>query len=262
MQSTHLVRYENVQIEVQAQGQGTPVVLLPSLGRDGEDFGVLAGALAARGFRALSPTPRGIGGSHGPETGISLHTYARDVAEVIAHEACGPAVVLGHAFGSWVARSAATDFPMLVKGVVIAAAAAQNFDPRLRECIDKCEDTRLPDEERLACLRMAFFAPGHDPRPWLQGWHPHLKAAQRAARAATKLEEFWGAGTAPLLDVMAADDPFRLPGTRDENRQALGERVSTAIIPHASHALIAEQPMAVAEAVCRWVRTLEADPAA
>lgn len=260
MHVTHLVRYENVQIEVKAQGQGAPIVLLPSLGRDGEDFGVLAGALACRGFRVLRPTPRGIGVSRGPDTPISLHTYARDIAQVIAHEASGPAVVLGHAFGNWVARTAATDFPMWVKGVVIAAAAAKNFDPRLSEYIDKCEDTSLPDEERLHFLRLAFFAPGNDPRPWLQGWHPHLKAAQRAARAATRLEDFWAAGTVPLLDLMAADDPFRLPNTRDENRQAFGERVSTAIIPDASHALIDEQPLAVADAVCRWIQALEADP--
>ena len=92
MPATHLVRYEHVQIEVKAQGQGALIVLLPSLGRDGEDFGVLADALACRGFRVLRPTPRGIGGSSGPDTNITLHTYARDIAQVIAHEASGPAV--------------------------------------------------------------------------------------------------------------------------------------------------------------------------
>ena len=260
MHSTHLVQYENVKIEVKAQGQGALVVLLPSLGRDCEDFEILVAELAAKGYRALCPTPRGVGGSQGPDTNISLHTYAQDIAQVSAHAANGPAVILGHAFGNWVARATAADHPMLVKGVVIAAAASKNFDPRLSQYIDKCEDTSLPEEERLHYLRLAFFAPANDPRPWLNGWHPHLKAAQRSARAATKLEDFWGAGSAPLLDLMAADDPFRSPSTRDENRQAFGERVSTAIIPNSSHALIAEQPMAVAHAVCRWMQALQAGP--
>lgn len=257
MHATHLVQYQDVQIEVKAQGQGALIVLLPSLGRDCEDFDVLAGEFASRGYRALRPTPRGIGGSRGPSNHLSLHTYAQDIAQVIAHEASGPAVVLGHAFGNWVARTTATDFPALVRGVVIAAAASKNYDPILSQYIDKCEDSALPEDERLKYLRLAFFAPTNDPRPWLQGWHPQLKAAQRAARAATKLEDFWGAGHAPLLDLMAAEDPFRLPSTRDENRQAFRERVSTAIIADASHALIAEQPMAVAHAVCRWMQALQ-----
>ena len=258
MYSTHLVHYENVQIEVKAEGQGVLIVLIPSLGRDCEDFELLAGEFASRGYRALRPTPRGIGGSVGPSNNISLHTYANDIAAVIAHEASGPAVVFGHAFGNWVARTTATDFPMLVQGVVIAAAASKNYDPRLSHYIDKCEDANLPDEERLKYLRMAFFAPSNDPRPWLQGWHHNLKVAQRAARAATKLEDFWGAGNTPLLDLMAAQDPFRLPNTREENREAFGERVSMTTISDASHALITEQPIEVANAVCRWMQRLRA----
>ena len=39
----------------------------------------------------------------------------------------GRAVVVGHAYGNWVARMTATDYPELVRGVVIAAAASKNI---------------------------------------------------------------------------------------------------------------------------------------
>lgn len=254
--SKHLVRYANVQIEVVAEGQGPLVVMLPSVGRDSDDYDAVAEAFVRDGYRVLRPAPRGIGRSTGPATGHSLHSYAQDIAKVIEHEVSGSAVVIGHAYGNWVARTVATDFPQLVRGVVIAAAASKRFDPRLSGYIDKIEDANLPDDERLKYLRLTFFAADSEPKSWLHGWHPEVKKAQRAARAATPIEAFWGAGSAPLLDLMAAEDPFRLPETRDENRREFGDRVSMVVIPKASHALIPEQPVAVAQAVSQWMRRL------
>src|SRR4030095_1993238 len=106
------------------------------------------------------------------------------------NEGRGPAVIVGHAYANWVARATAVDHPQLVKGIVIAAAGAKNFPSYLSGYIDKCEDASLPDEERITYLKRAFFAPGNDPTSWLHGWHADVKKAQRAARAATKLEEF------------------------------------------------------------------------
>jgi pimeloyl-ACP methyl ester carboxylesterase len=255
-QARHVVRYADVQIEVVSEGQGPLVVMLPSLGRDSDDYGEVSKSFVRNGYRVLRPAPRGIGNSRGPVDNLTLHDFARDVAKVIEHEASGPAVVVGHAFGNWVARTVAVDHPALVRGVVIAAAASKVYAPELSGYIDKCEDTRLPDEERLRYLRMTFFAPASDPRPWLHGWHPEAKKVQRAARVATRTGEFWSGGNLPMLDLMAADDPFRLPATRDENRNEFGPRVSVAVITGASHALIPEQPAAVADAVARWMRQL------
>lgn len=252
----HLVRYADVQIEVVAEGQGPLVVMLPSLGRDSDDYDAVAEAFVRSGYRVLRPAPRGMGRSTGPIAGVTLHSYAQDIAKVIEHEAGGQAVVLGHAYGNWVARTVATDFPQLVRGVVIAAAASKRYDPQLSAYIDKCEDASLPDAERISYLRKTFFAPASNPVPWLHGWHADVKKVQREARAATRLEEFWGAGNVPMLDLMASDDPFRLPDTREENRREFGERVSTVVIPRASHALIPEQPDAVALAVSEWMRRL------
>src|SRR5262245_42540319 len=80
---TELVRYNDVAIEVVLEGSGPAVVLLPSLARDSDDYDEVAEGLAAAGLRVLRPKPRGIGRSTGPMTGISLHDFARDIAEVV-----------------------------------------------------------------------------------------------------------------------------------------------------------------------------------
>ena len=113
------------------------------------------------GFASLRPQPRGIGNSIGPMTGISLHDLARDVAEVIKVLGGGKAVIVGHAYGNWVARMTAVDHPALVRGVVIAAAAAKQFPAELSAAIDVAGNPALPEEQRVEALRFAFFAPGN-----------------------------------------------------------------------------------------------------
>lgn len=251
-----MVRYPDVDIEVIVDGRGPAVVLLPSLARDSEDYDAVAEGLAARGFRVLRPQPRGIGRSKGPMTGISLHDFARDVATVITTLGGGRAVVVGHAFGNWVARMTAVDHPGLVRGVVIAAAAAKQYAPELTVAVTKAGDPSLPEEERLAALRFGFFAPGNDPRVWLDGWHPGVRDAQRAAVAATRQSEWWSGGTVPLLDLQAAQDPFKPAAKRNEMKDEFGPRVTVTVIPNASHALIPEQPKAVVDALADWIGSL------
>jgi len=232
------------------------LVLLPSLGRDSEDFDAVAAPLAAEGFLVLRPQPRGILGSKGPLEGITQHDFARDVAEVIRRLGGGRAVVGGHAYGNWVARQTATDFPELVAGVVLIAAAAQGAPRHLGQVVSDAGDPTLPVARRLAALREGFFAPGHDPSVWLEGWHPAVKAVQRAAAQAVPRETWWGAGRAPILELHAEHDPFMPAAMRGEMRAAYGDRVTTRLIAGASHALIPEQPDAVVREIAAWVRGL------
>ena len=253
---SELVHYNDVQIDVVIDGSGPAVVLLPSLARDSDDYDEVAEGLAAAGFRVLRPKPRGIGRSTGPMTKITLHDFARDIAEVVNKLGGGKAVVVGHAFGNWVARMTAADHPNLVRGVVIAAAAAKQYAPELSAAVTKAGNLSLSEEERLAALRFAFFAPGHDATVWLKGWHPEIRDSQRAAVAAVKQDEWWSGGTAPLLDLQAANDPFKPESRRNEMKDEFGSRVTVTVIPNASHALIPEQPKAVVEALSRWIKSL------
>jgi pimeloyl-ACP methyl ester carboxylesterase len=257
-----IVAYDDVRIEVIAEGSGPLVVLLPGRGRGSEDFDEVAAGLAKAGFRVLRPQPRGAGQSTGPMKNLTLHDFARDNAEAIRHEGGGPAVMVGHAFGSWVARMTAVDYPKLVRGVVIAAAAAKAYPAgfagarELSEAVRKSGDPTLSDAERLTYLRADFFAPGSDASVWLKGSFPETDEAQLAAGRATKQSEWWGGGAAPLLDLQGALDPFKPRAMANEIRDEFGERASVVVIPNASHALIPEQPAAVVDAIVAWIAGL------
>lgn len=234
------------------------IVLLPSSLRDAHDLHALASCLAAAGFRVLRPQPRGMGTSSPPPTDMSLHDLARDVVHVIDALGGGRAIVAGHAFGHFVARVADLDHAEAVRGVVVIAGAARTFPPGLTPALDCAADAGRPRAERLAALRHAFFAPGHDPSPWLDGWHPHLRETYRRAGSTPDRARWWPVSHAPILDLQAACDPWRPEATRDELRLALGEQVTVQLIDDASHALPHERPEATAAAIIAWSRTLPA----
>jgi pimeloyl-ACP methyl ester carboxylesterase len=264
--TSEIVAYDDVRIEVIAEGSGPLVILLASRGRASGDFDEVAAGIAKAGFRVVRPQPRGAGRSSGPMKDQSLHDFARDIATVIRHEGGGPAVIVGHAFGNWVARMTAVDHPQLVRGVVIVAAAAKaypaGFDgaKALSEAVRKSGDPALPDADRLAYLRIAFFAPGSDASVWLKGWYPEVDEAQFAAGRATKQSEWWSGGTVPLLDLQAALDPFKPRSMMNEIREEFGERATIVVIPNAGHALLPEQRAAVIEAIVAWMGKLPQQP--
>ena len=118
----------------------------------------------------LRPQPRGIGQSRGPLTGIDLHDYAGDVAAVIAHEAKGPAFVVGHAFGNRVARMLATDRPDLVRAVALVAAniGKAPSPPQVRAAIRA--SARSNATTATATQRNQFFSGEMgEPRPEASG---------------------------------------------------------------------------------------------
>lgn len=243
-------------IEVIVEGQGDAVVLLPSSQRGSDDLDDVAGRIAAAGHRVLRPQPRGIGASNGSLDNLTLHVLAGDVAAVIRALGGGRAIVVGHAYGHYVARVTDLDHPELVRGVVMAAAAGAGADPALPAALDIAADARQPEAARLAALRRVFFADGNDARPWLDGWHPELAPAYRRAAKVPARSAWWSVSHAPVLDLQAASDPWRPRASIDEVRDALGAKASVVVIPGASHALFPEQPEAVARAIVSWAATL------
>jgi pimeloyl-ACP methyl ester carboxylesterase len=253
-----LLPHDGAQIEVIVDGEGDAVVLLPSSQRGSDDLDPVAERIATAGYKVLRPQPRGIGKSTGSLENLTLHVLAADVAATIKALGNGRAVVVGHAYGHYVARVTDLDHPALVRGVVMAAAgsASATSAPALPKALDVAADVRQPKAARLAALQLAFFAPGNDPRAWLDGWHPELAKAYRAAAKVPARATWWPVTHAPVLDLQAADDPWRPVDSRQEVVDALGAKASVVVVPNASHALFPEQPHAVAEAIVKWIASL------
>ena len=242
-------------LTVQVQGDGPPVVLLPSLGRTVDDFAHLSDHLASAGYRALALEPRGLRGSSAAMANITLIDLAKDVAAVIRSNNEGPAAIVGHDFGGQIARTAATKFPSLVRHLVLLATPGPELPrPEPATAHRRVFITSLTMEEHLEAVAVAFFADGNDPVAWVDGWHPVLANAQMEAQQRTPTKDWTTAGTADTLIIRPEHDRMVTPESTRLLANELGGKVSLISIPKAGHALLPEQPDAVAVAVLTWLR--------
>ena len=253
--STLVVEGSAGDIHVRLIGTGHAVVMLPSLGRGASDFDDLAQRVAAAGYRAVAPEPRGIGGSTGSLVDVSMGDLADDAASVVEAMGLAPATIVGHAFGNRLARLVATRHPELVAGVVLLACGGQvRPAPEHMAALRRVFDTDATPEEHLAAVDTAFFAPGNDASVWTGGWFPAVAQLQGRAVEADDPGVWWEAGSADVLVVQPADDVVALPANADDIVERLGARATLETVADAGHALLPEQPVAVADALFGWLR--------
>jgi pimeloyl-ACP methyl ester carboxylesterase len=255
-----LTPQSDVTLDVIVDGKDglSPVVLLPSFIRDSNDFDDVVDRIANAGYLVLRPQPRGMNASCGPLQNLTLHVLADDVAATIRELGNGHrAVIVGHAFGHSVARVTDLDHPQLVRGIVIAAGQQQHQNnSSLIASLDHASNKNLLQDERLKHLYHAFFAPSNDASVWFTGWHPALRTIYYNAAMIPPKNEWWPVSHTPILDLQAAEDPWRPPQSRNELKDTLGSVVTVQVIERASHALFPEQPEKVADAIVNWILTL------
>jgi pimeloyl-ACP methyl ester carboxylesterase len=260
--ASKLVSRADARIEYHDRGRGEAVVLLASWARPASDFNELVAVLNGAGFRTLAIEAGGIGWSTRP--GLlgkrTLHDLAADVAAVVDHAGVAAAErvhVIGHAFGNRVARTFAMDYPRRIQTLTLAAAGGRTPIPfRIRGAVLVATAGFLPDGFRQREMRRAFFAEGSEiPDHWNAGWGFVAGLAQIRASAATRSEEFWRGGDAPMLVLQGEEDPVAPPEAAGLALAAeFPERVTLVRIPGASHALLPERPERISEAVIAFLR--------
>ncbi len=250
-----VVRRGETSLVATIEGRGRPVILIPSLGRGPQDFTRLAGDLAAAGFAVIRYQPRWFGASDGPPA--TLDDLAEDAAAV-ATAACGTErfAVLGHAFGNRVARAVVRLHPFGVTSAMLLAAGGQvPIPPAITRAVAmSAAQGAASDTDRLAALRIAFFAPGHDPAVWLDGWSQRAATLQSHAAGSPALTGVVLAPDFQLLVVQALLDPVAPPANAAALRTDVPERVTIVDLANARHAILPEQPKAVSATLIAWLR--------
>jgi pimeloyl-ACP methyl ester carboxylesterase len=247
-----------VVLEVLIEGAGPDVVLVPSAMRGAEDFAVLQAALTVAGYRTLAVNPRGAGRSTGELDNLTLRDVADDLAFVISERCEGRAHLVGHALGNILVRATASCRPEVAATVTVMPCGGHDLGthpvaPEVIAAVGRCHDQTLPESDRLAALEVAFFAPGNDASVWLNGWWPGAGGVA-AALGRSDPEEWWRAGTVPMLIIQPLDDAMAAPEVGRQAAAALGRRATYREIPHCGHAILPEQPDAIAHHLIEFLR--------
>jgi|1185.fasta_scaffold125439_2 pimeloyl-ACP methyl ester carboxylesterase len=239
----------DVLLEVLLAGAGDDVVLVPSAMRGATDFEDLQRDLADAGYRSLALNPRGAGRSTPPTTGVTLRDLADDVAFVASTLASGPVHLVGHALGNVVVRATASYRPEVAATVTVMPCGGHDLGvhpvaPEVLAAFGRCQHPALSDVERLEALRIAFFAAGNDASAWLDGWWP--SSTFGAVLFETDPEEWWRAGTVPILIVQPLEDAMSPIEAGREAAVAFGDRATYVEVARCGHAILPEQPEVVA----------------
>ncbi|KIL87868.1 hypothetical protein FAVG1_08749 [Fusarium avenaceum] len=253
---TQFVRSGEANIQVFVQGAGPTVVILPSYGRDGgDDYNYFTNSLVDAGYLVLRPQPRGTFESSGPMVNVTLPDLAADVAAVIDTLGGGRGIVIGHAFGTFLAKVSSVFYPEKIPAMVVAAPGGIGLPPAVAKLPFVAGNTSLPLAERLKALKSAFFAPKHDAHIWLDGWYPEVLAMEHGAvEAYGSLAHQWaGANTTQVLELIPADDPFQPKSEWNVTTDLYPERATSIVIADAAHALFPEQGKAVVDAILPWL---------
>ncbi len=244
-------------------GTGPRIALAASAGREASDFNELTSALVEAGFRTVAIEAPGIGGTEMPREVFGLYDLAADINAVLVADraAVGGArtVLVGHAFGNRVMRAVAYKHPAGIKGVVLIAAGGQKPVPEdAAKALRRCFDPLRTGAQRVEDVRYAFFALDNGvPDFWLRGWHGNTAILQGKASPATPDTEWQSAGSAPLLILQGAQDRIApKEDAADVLAETLGDRVEVVVIDPAGHAILPEQPEAVADAVIAFATSV------
>lgn len=227
----------------------TPVLMLPSLGRGAADFDELVTAVRAAGFEALALQP-----PTAVPAGSTLHDLAALVIAAMDERGWPRVHLLGHAFGQRLARCVVADHPeRVVSLTMLAAGGLVEMEPSIAHSLVACFDESLAAEQHLAHVQRVFFADGNDPTVWVDGWLPATAALQRAAVQATPPGEWTSAAAARVLVVQGLQDACAVP-ENGRRYAAMHPDIATLVeIDGAGHALLPEQPAAIADAVLRFL---------
>jgi pimeloyl-ACP methyl ester carboxylesterase len=252
------ITIDGATIEISRWGSGE-IIVIPGLGASASYFDFLGPELAARGFQPIAMNPRGIRGSSGELSRLTLADYAADVVCLLDALKLSRVHLLGWAFGNRIARMTASEHPSRVSSVILLAAGGRvPGDPVAIEAMNVLSDPNLSRERVAELAKVALLGPNSEAGRYLQvrdQW-PDARRAQTAAGAATPIERWWSGGAARMLVVQGLDDRLAPPGNGRLLKQQFPDRVDLVEIPNAGHGLLLEVPGQIADAISTFVGQL------
>lgn len=226
------------------------VVLIPSLGRPASDFDYLSAALRASGFEtiALDPRPTFSGDP-------TLHELAADVIQQLDERGVDHFHLIGHAFGNRLSRCITADFNGRVLSLtLLAAGGLVEPEEHIWAALANCFNEALGPDEHLHNVQTGFFADGNDASVWRDGWMTEVMKYQSNAVRSTPRDDWWSASVDRVLVVQALQDAI---APVENGRRYVAESAPHARLVEidcAGHAMLPEQPAAIATAVIEFLK--------
>lgn len=258
-----------------AEGEGPLVLLLHGFPDTPHTYDQLRPALAAAGFRAVSPFMRGYAPSSIPDgDAFDAETLGRDALALI--EALGEedAYVVGHDFGAFAAYAAASLEPERVRGLVTIAIPHPGFFVPDAEFFERASHfVYLAQDDAAELMATDDFAHVNELYArWSPTWDApseEFEAVKNAYSAPGSLDAALGYYrastpvpppflqnpiTVDTLTIAGEDDGVMLPEAFEQTADGFAAQWSLVTLP-GGHFVHRESPDAVIEQIVEFVST-------
>ncbi|MDD5627492.1 MAG: alpha/beta fold hydrolase [Elusimicrobia bacterium] len=165
---------DGVELYYEVRGRGEPLLLIAGLASDSQSWLPVLAGLSQR-FQVVALDNRGSGRTKPPDAPLSIRAMAEDCAAVLSSLGLGPAHVLGHSMGGFIAQDLAARHPGLVRRLVLAGTSSSS-SPRNNALFQAWADS---------------LGAGPAPESWWRGlfawiFSPRFFADPAAVRAAVR----------------------------------------------------------------------------
>lgn len=249
-------------IEFFVSGKGPTVVLLPALAGRLMEFNSLVDELNTAGYQTVAVHLPGIGRSTCPvRLRPSLHTFAdliHSVVQQVTGKSDEPVCLIGRGLGNRVARTFATRFRQQTKGLVLMAAGGKHRSRQTLALLARYFLLQVPGlplgvrrrlMESIMCVKRNVLPDSVVRRAPLRAFLIQSKAARR-----TPVNEWWSAGTAPMLILQGAQDRVSPADNARSLVEEFPNRVQLVVLPAAGHGLTYDAPELVHAEALKFVR--------
>ena len=116
-------RVNGFQMAYEDHGEGTPVLFIHGFPLHRKIWRPQVAALRDE-FRVLTPDVRGHGESEATAGVYEMEWLADDIAALLRHLQCGPAVIAGHSMGGYILFAFYRKYPELARGLILVSTRA------------------------------------------------------------------------------------------------------------------------------------------
>lgn len=127
--------------------------------------------------------------------------------------------------------------------ILVAAGGRVAPSPEILKAVSDGADIQLPSDLRREAIAKAHFAPGNDPGPWMDGWHPSVGQAQQAAVVKDDAARWWNAGGLPMLVIQPRQDVAAPAANAEMLKRQNPSQIDLVYLENSGHAAFPEQPV-------------------
>lgn len=243
------------------EGRGPPVVFVHGFPFQREVWRAQVDFLKAS-RRVVAPDLRGFGESQAAPDAVSMERFADDVHGLLASLRTGPAVLIGHSMGGYVALAFASRYPRMLAGLALVATRAVKDTPEAAAARRATAEKVRAEGPRIVVEAMApkMLSPGNADAAMLAAVRGFMSPLTREGVIGALLgmaERRDATGTlgridVPTLVVTGADDVLIPPAESERMARAI-PRARLEILPDAGHLVSYEREAEFNRLLAEWL---------